>query len=801
MADEYALAARVAESLRVDDPAKRAALENALIITLGKDRALATVLQDSCASPVASKLPQAAQQALNRERTRLNKLRRDYLELVTRFRALSASLESTPGKLNWACPLVEFARLTELESGHPLHVSMSDSHLPTEAVYRHEQVSLRYLRLPLLTEADLARAVLRFRREALPSVHLYHCNLLRTIALAQEGALLALVHPRVLCSLGALMRDVALLAEGGEAPLPVLWRITFLADAARGLAHLHEKGFVHGGLSLETSWLSAQSPCVVLGDWGLDSLRLPQQPSGSTEGGGALSPLSSAGGSGGDASPVILTSGASAEGATPRALSLLHALHSPQEPPSGGGGGGRIHTHTPQASPREPASAAAISQERDVLDLCAMGMAVFEGSGCAFPPVSALPETSARAYLDALTALLQAQRDKEGEGALVLPPVLSALYPSAPRVPLAPVAEEGEASSHLNPVPVLADWSPENAVGMRECSICAEGGVLGLSVSSLDLATGEPLSACACGPVCFPCLLKDIREQLTGGGLAKPPPLPQCFSRHEGKGTLLPSIVWETAMWSKQGGRVKGLDRPLSDAQLGMYARALAEWEAKRAPAAPPSAAGGGGGGGGAGTEDLKAVGVRHCPGCKAPALHYRGHHCHHIEPGKAPSRGGCSQCGTHWCYVCQEDLGKRGPGEGADSWCPNHCPLFCWPSVAGELPPLECSAACPCVDCPECKVGKPCMDCQGDGRCWVCAPENRLTPGQLARQSVLQMRNHTGHWREVVTKRAFAAPGVKPFPIVTYCDRNNTGGGGHWGVPAWGPNKKEPLELLRGAG
>jgi hypothetical protein len=90
------------------------------------------------------------------------------------------------------------------------------------------------------------------------------------------------------------------------------------------------------------------------------------------------------------------------------------------------------------------------------------------------------------------------------------------------------------------------------------------------------------------------------------------------------------------------------------------------------------------------------AVGLKACPSCGFGGVHYRGHHCHHIQPCVGPhDAGGCPQCHIHYCFAC----------------------LFIFPgklSVAhnrpsGERCGLFCDATCDCVPCPDCRPRAPC--------------------------------------------------------------------------------------------
>jgi hypothetical protein len=117
--DPYALAAKVADSLRVTDVQQRAQLENTLTISLMRDPGLSQALAATVHTPLpgSADLPGRAQLALTRERTRLHVLQQSYLELVARFRSLAAALEHHPSQLQWAVPLLDFARLQSAAPG------------------------------------------------------------------------------------------------------------------------------------------------------------------------------------------------------------------------------------------------------------------------------------------------------------------------------------------------------------------------------------------------------------------------------------------------------------------------------------------------------------------------------------------------------------------------------------------------------------------------------------------------------------------------------------------------------------
>jgi hypothetical protein len=92
---------------------------------------------------------------------------------------------------------------------------------------------------------------------------------------------------------------------------------------------------------------------------------------------------------------------------------------------------------------------------------------------------------------------------------------------------------------------------------------------------------------------------------------------------------------------------------------------------------------------------------IKCCPQCNEGISHYRGHACHHIQPGR-----GCPGCqraklpAHHWCYVC------LSPWRSPSCTCNTYC-----------------DAACDCPDCPDCRPGQPCVHCDGvRGGCRVCS-------------------------------------------------------------------------------
>lgn len=79
------------------------------------------------------------------------------------------------------------------------------------------------------------------------------------------------------------------------------------------------------------------------------------------------------------------------------------------------------------------------------------------------------------------------------------------------------------------------------------------------------------------------------------------------------------------------------------------------------------------------------------CPGCGEAVFHARNHGCHHIAPSKGGNhRGGCPNCGVHWCYNCRALCTQPGHKMACK------CRLFC-------------DKDCGCVECPDCLPGRPC--------------------------------------------------------------------------------------------
>ncbi|KNC46665.1 uncharacterized protein AMSG_03102 [Thecamonas trahens ATCC 50062] len=76
-------------------------------------------------------------------------------------------------------------------------------------------------------------------------------------------------------------------------------------------------------------------------------------------------------------------------------------------------------------------------------------------------------------------------------------------------------------------------------------------------------------------------------------------------------------------------------------------------------------------------------------PGCGMRWVHYRGHRCHHLNPGR-----GCPGCGWEGCVAC------LGP------WPCRSCSTYC-------------DANCDCPPCPDCVPNvSHCNLCSGDWRC-----------------------------------------------------------------------------------
>lgn len=103
----------------------------------------------------------------------------------------------------------------------------------------------------------------------------------------------------------------------------------------------------------------------------------------------------------------------------------------------------------------------------------------------------------------------------------------------------------------------------------------------------------------------------------------------------------------------------------------------------------------------------------KQCPTCRMAISHPLGHACHHICPPRGGAKGGCSNCGTHFCFVClavlkEED--RYGHFRTAGG-CPLSCPE---------------DGKCGCLPCMDCRKGKPCPAC--DGGCPVCTGRKKPT-------------------------------------------------------------------------
>ena len=100
-------------------------------------------------------------------------------------------------------------------------------------------------------------------------------------------------------------------------------------------------------------------------------------------------------------------------------------------------------------------------------------------------------------------------------------------------------------------------------------------------------------------------------------------------------------------------------------------------------------------------TDDFINRTTKACPNCGYRMSHARGHGCHHIKPNPG---GGCPQCGTHWCYVCEGTFRTCG--------CPFQGSSFCGTRNGQD---------CGCLPCESCATGTPCEECDRDGRCPYC--------------------------------------------------------------------------------
>lgn len=136
---------------------------------------------------------------------------------------------------------------------------------------------------------------------------------------------------------------------------------------------------------------------------------------------------------------------------------------------------------------------------------------------------------------------------------------------------------------------------------------------------------------------------------------------------------------------------------------------------------------------------DSLGITFKQCPGCGTGITHYRGHGCHHIRPGS-----GCTNCGTHFCYVCLYKFPSQGPFS-----CPFDCPKFCtMDGICGCLDCPDCKPGQPCTECDacrsssssdRCKPGKPCKTCQLEKICRSCVSETpQETEERLAKQAIL---------------------------------------------------------------
>jgi len=99
-------------------------------------------------------------------------------------------------------------------------------------------------------------------------------------------------------------------------------------------------------------------------------------------------------------------------------------------------------------------------------------------------------------------------------------------------------------------------------------------------------------------------------------------------------------------------------------------------------------------------TADYLSSMTKPCPGCGLPTAKYLNHGCHHIQ--------GCTNCGLHWCYVCQKPYEEIYGHYQANCACSRYC-----------------DNSCDCPICPECKPGDTCDFCENGG-CPACNPETK---------------------------------------------------------------------------
>ncbi|KAJ8605830.1 hypothetical protein CTAYLR_000603 [Chrysophaeum taylorii] len=116
-------------------------------------------------------------------------------------------------------------------------------------------------------------------------------------------------------------------------------------------------------------------------------------------------------------------------------------------------------------------------------------------------------------------------------------------------------------------------------------------------------------------------------------------------------------------------------------------------------------------------SEKLIKLTAKPCPACGAEISHWHGHGCHHIAPGR-----GCSNCGQHFCYVCERPHGIPGRYK-KNPLCTHGSTFCCETDIHAHLekvgPNIARDTRCGCAICPDCRPNAPCPHCPGT--CVVC--------------------------------------------------------------------------------
>ena len=117
-------------------------------------------------------------------------------------------------------------------------------------------------------------------------------------------------------------------------------------------------------------------------------------------------------------------------------------------------------------------------------------------------------------------------------------------------------------------------------------------------------------------------------------------------------------------------------------------------------------------------TEVFVNATAKACPSCRTRGTHYHGHHCHHISPS-----GGCTGCGTNYCYRClsTEEDNLRATGNSSRCLCGSWSTFCCNDDIGrfAVAQPYPHDSRCGCAFCPDCSPKKSCDLCNGN--CVVC--------------------------------------------------------------------------------